>query len=49
MDFNPEAGDEVIREVVSQKLDRPLFNTQKIVETKIKLKLQPHLYRLVNL
>ena len=29
MDFTPKAEDEFIREVVSQKLDRPIVNTPK--------------------
>ena len=41
MDFTPEDEDEVIREAVSQKLDRPLVSPRKkFGETQIKLKLQ---------
>ena len=33
MDFTPEVEDEVIRDSVSQKLDRPLFNPSNKVWT----------------
>ena len=40
MDFTPEAEDEVIREAVSQKLDRPLVNPSKqFGETEFKVNL----------
>ena len=43
MDFTSEAEDEVIREVVSQKLDRPLVNPSICFGwNQIKLKLQLH-------
>ena len=50
MDFTPEAEDEVFREAVSKKLDRPLVNPKiKIGETQLKLGLQLNPYRLVTL
>ena len=50
IDFTPEAEDEVIRDSVSHKLDRPRLNPiNKVWIESTKKKLQLHLYRLVTL
>ena len=50
VDFILESEDEVVREAVSHKLDRPLVNPSKIIgDNQLKLNLQLQPYRLVTL